>query len=380
VGTLAAGVAHEINNPLAYVLGNVQSSLRDLPEILAALRSKKPDNVEEVERIMEDMKEALKEAEQGAHRVRDIVRDLKTFSRNDGDERVAVDLSKVMELVCHMSWNEVRHRAKLVKDYAELPWVLGSESQLSQVFLNLLINAAQAIPEGHAEENEIRLGARVEGGRVTIDVKDTGQGIPPELRDRIFDPFFTTKPVGEGTGLGLSIVHNIVTAAGGTIEVDSKVGQGTSFRVTLPITEPPASAARVTSPARAKGAKVLVVDDEVPVASAIRRALRGHLVTTAATGEEALKGLRGGERYDVIFCDLMMPEMTGMELYEEITRAFPEQAERMVFLTGGAFTPAAREFLETVKNARLEKPFETEQLLAQIRRLTEGRALRLVAS
>ncbi|HLM75125.1 MAG TPA: ATP-binding protein, partial [Polyangiaceae bacterium] len=199
LGTMAAGVAHEINNPLSYVMANVSHVLTELGRRAADA----PD-------AYRDALEALDEALEGVERIRRIVADLKTFSRPDDDGAVTLDVRRVLDSCANMAQNEIKHRAKLVKEYAVTPPVRGSDARLGQVFLNLLVNAAQAIPMGHASENEIRLKTRVrEGGRVVIEVTDTGPGIPPEVLPKIFDPFFTTKPVGEGTGLGLSICHAI---------------------------------------------------------------------------------------------------------------------------------------------------------------------------
>jgi len=296
--------------------------------------------------------------------------DLKTFSRSDDVAAGPVELEKVLDLSTHLAWNEIRHRAKLVKDYAGLPPVLGTESKLGQVFLNLIVNAAQAIPMGQAERNQIRIRGGKSGDQVWIEVSDTGSGIPPELRERVFEPFFTTKPVGEGTGLGLSIVHNIVKGFGGEVALESTMGQGTTFKVTLPAAKEPSGDDEKT-PVQRKlvGAQVLVVDDEVQVATSVRRTLRRHQVAIANSGKDALERLEAGQRFDIIFCDLMMPEMTGMELYELVKARYRDQAERVVFLTGGAFTSAAKNFLDTVTVPHVEKPFDGRQLEAHIERL-----------
>jgi CheY-like chemotaxis protein len=236
------------------------------------------------------------------------------------------------------------------------------------VFLNLIINAAHAIPPGKYDVNKITVSTALDDDQrnVIVSIADTGSGIPPEVRARLFTPFFTTKPVGVGTGLGLAISHKIVNQFGGSITFDTEVGKGTEFRVTLPIAGSPVIArprtATKTTAATRRG-RVLVVDDEEPLAQAIRRFLtHEHDVTAVYSAGEALELLRQGERYDLIFCDLMMPQITGMELYAELVRLDPAQAERVVFLTGGAFTAAAREFLDQVSNRRLEKPFELKEL------------------
>ena len=206
MGTLAAGVAHEINNPLAYVLANLAFSREKL----------------EAHPMLAEVVEALREAQLGAERVRGIVRDLKTLSRPDESNTSVLDVHRALDISVSMAWNEIRHRARLVKDYAlDLPRVIGNEGRLGQVFLNLLINAAHSIPEGSANSNEIRVVTRADAGRVVVEVRDTGTGIAAEHQRRLFDPFFTTKPQGLGTGLGLSICHTIVAALGGEIDFES---------------------------------------------------------------------------------------------------------------------------------------------------------------
>ena len=230
VGTLAAGVAHEINNPLAFVLSNLSFLFRELQGVASELP---PGRIAEME-------EVLREAADGANRVRQIVRDLRTFSRGDDDEvATPVNVQSVLESAITMARGELRTRAQIVREYSDVPLVEGNEGRFGQVFLNLLINAAQAIPQGRPDQHEVRLVLRPAGDRVIVEVKDTGVGMSPHVRARIFDPFFTTKPVGEGTGLGLSICHGIVTGFGGEIIVESEEGQGSTFRVVLPVAQPP---------------------------------------------------------------------------------------------------------------------------------------------
>jgi CheY-like chemotaxis protein len=210
-------------------------------------------------------------------------------------------------------------------------------------------------------------------GQVVIEVRDTGSGMPPEVMKRLFTPFFTTKPVGQGTGLGLSICHRMVTALGGTIAVESEVGKGSVFRVCLPPAAPesdvlPALSERPGTLQTGPRGRILVIDDEEPIARAVQRILKGeHEVVLTHAAMEAIARIRAGERFDVILCDLMMPEVTGMEFYGLLQALAPAQAERVVFVTGGAFTPKARAFLDEVPNARLEKPFESRSLRALIR-------------
>ena len=360
MGTLAAGVAHEINNPLACVMANLDLVLERVEELVST-----PE--------FREIREELQDAREATARIASIVRDLKIFSRSQEDKTGPVDIQKVMESTLRMAWNEIRHRARLEKTYGKTPPVEACESRLGQVFLNIVINAAQVIPEGRAEDNAIRISTYTDqGGRVVIEVADTGPGMPPEVLRQLFTPFFTTKPIGVGTGLGLSICHGIVTGFGGSIDVTSEMGKGTTFRISLPqarvgtAVETPHVAPGMTMTARRRG-RILVIDDEPAIAKALQRTLSAeHEVVAVCLAEEALARIGAGERFDVILCDLMMPQMTGMALHAELSRIAPEQADRMVFLTGGAFTPRARAFLDETPNQVVEKPFEARLLRALI--------------
>ena len=368
VGTLAAGVAHELNNPLAYVMANLQF-LGD------ELRSFEPhlDQTPVAPRLRA-AEEALREARDGASRLRVIVRDLSTFSRGEGEAKRPVDLRPVIESSLNMALNQIRNRATVVRDLLPVPRVFGNAARLGQVALNLLVNAAQAIPEGDAAGHRIEVRTRFEGGLVRFEVSDTGGGIPAHLLGRIFDPFFTTKAPGLGTGLGLSISHSIVTSMGGRIEVDSAPGKGTTFRVLLPPTDeisvpPPPPEPVQPAPQRVR-ARLLVVDDEPLVGLALRRALsKEHDVTVLQGGRPALERLLAGDRFDALISDLLMPDCTGMDLYEALLVQQPALARRTLFLTGGAFTESAREFLERPGIRSLEKPFDVEVLRVTVRSL-----------
>jgi PAS domain S-box-containing protein len=386
VGTLASGVAHEINNPLTYILGNVDFTIKLVSEIFSRLEkgqemaaihpTASADALwgvlggAEIINKLDESKEALTEATVGVERVRNVTRDLKIFSRSEEEHQGPVLITKVLESAINMSYNEIRHRARLIKDFTNVPTVQGNESRLGQVFLNLLVNAAQAIPEGRAYSNEIRVCSYFNPkGTVVIEIKDTGCGIKPEVLERIFEPFFTTKPVGVGTGLGLSICRSIIVAHGGEIEAESEVGKGSLFRVMLPASQVVQKPGRTLSPgySSVRRGRILLIDDEASILKVIHRTFADeHEIVARTKAIEALELLLGNEEFDVILCDLMMPDLTGKDLYEELSKIKPHITEKIIFLSGGAFTPRAREFLESVPNNRLEKPVDMRSLRALI--------------
>ena len=359
-GQLAAGVGHEINNPLSYVLANQTFAIEELARV------KVPTPGVDIEEVLR----ALLQAQLGAERIRDIVRDLRTFARGDPDTMGPVDVQATLEFSISMAAPQLRQRARLVRKYEATPYAQGNESRLGQVFLNLLVNAAQAIPEGAVGNHTVTVAVREDGnGWVIVEVSDTGSGIAAENLPRIFEPFFTTKPVGVGTGLGLSVCHGIVTGLGGTIEVESQLGKGTTFRIRLrsagqfndgaPKSNAPQR--RTLTPRR-----VLVIDDDPEVRLALARIIgEPHRVELADTARDAQQRLLvKKEDYDIIFCDLMMPDLTGMDLHESISQQRPEILSRMVFMTAGAFTPRAASLMDRVALRRIDKPFDPAKVRA----------------
>jgi PAS domain S-box-containing protein len=242
IGQLAAGVAHELNNPIGFVhsnLGSLDTYLQDLFTIIDA--SEGPEGALDAVRrlktekdyafIKTDIADLMAESKDGLVRVRKIVQDLKDFSRVGEAEWQWADLHKGLDSTLNIVWNELKYKCKITKAYGELPEIHCLPSQLNQVFMNLLVNAGQAI----VDQGEIVIRTGRDEDRVWVEVSDTGAGIPAENLNRIFEPFFTTKPVGKGTGLGLSLSYGIVVKHRGRIEVRSEVGKGSTFRVVLPI-------------------------------------------------------------------------------------------------------------------------------------------------
>jgi signal transduction histidine kinase/CheY-like chemotaxis protein len=366
IGTLSAGMAHEINNPLAYVLANVEHVLESLPEVVARLRALGGAEAAAIGARLGEFAEILVDAKEGSMRVHRIVHDLKRFGRVDVAESSVLALNEVLTSAIRMTENVVRHHACVRLELGDAPPVSANAGQLEQVFVNLLVNAAQAMGEGGAGGKEIVVATYTDiTGRAVAEVRDSGPGIPLEIQRRLFDPFFTTKAVGQGSGLGLSICHAIVHAMGGEISVESVPGKGAIFRVVLPAANPrPSSPSmRVVSVAPPRRARVLIIDDEPAIGRAIRRTLeRDHDVVVLDDARAALARIGASEAFDVIFCDLMMPGMTGIDFYEALRATSPELARRVIFLTGGAFTPKTAAFLDSTSNAILNKPAEAEAI------------------
>ncbi len=360
IGTMASGITHEINNPLAYIATNLEVIERDL-----SASGPKPD--------LTRVREALEAARHGFDRVREIVRGLKTFARPHDERFETVSVARAVDFAVRIVSVDLESRARLVREYVDVGQVNANEARLTQVFVNLLVNAAHAIERGTPDENEIRIRiGTVPEGRVVIEISDTGAGIPKGHLERIFDPFFTTKPTGLGTGLGLAICKGIIAELHGEISVESEVGAGSTFRVTLPLVgeaaqvdsrPEPIPASKTTS----RRLRILVVDDEQRYAKSLELLLASDYdVTIATNGKRALELFAEKGRFDVILCDLMMPQMTGMDLHAALAERDPEQCSRMVFLTGGATNERARAFLARPDIRHLDKPLELPELEAAI--------------
>jgi PAS domain S-box-containing protein len=373
VGMLASSVAHEVNNPLSAILSNLQFARREL----AQLAGQGPDpRLPPLIDVLDDTLEA-------AERVRDIARDLRTFGHSKAPGPEPIELWPVIEAAIRLARNEVQHRARLVIDRRESPRVLGSAGRLGQVFLNLVVNAAQAIPGGDAANNEVRvrLGAG-QPGEVRVEVSDTGKGMDEETLGRLFQPFFTTRSEQGGTGLGLSIARRIVAEHRGRLEVRSTPGTGTIFTVVLPTTDPPAVAASVapppaatpSPPARGSGGSVLIVDDDPLVLRGLSRALGSRFeVTCAPDAAAALNLLQLGRTFDAVVCDVMMPQLTGPELYTRLEKLDAPLARRFAFVTGGLLNEHTRAALAGLPCRVLEKPLQPHDLVNLVGELVQTR-------
>ena len=363
LGRLAAGVGHEINNPLTFISGNLVFCREELDRLATSC----PDV------SFAPMSDAIDDAASGAERIRRIVGEIKQFSRTSEAALGPVDVRASVRAAHRLVDSMVRHRASFIQRFDALPNVIGEQSQLEQVLVNLFMNAAHALPVESAATNEIVVAARASDGDVILEVQDNGVGIAEENLERVFDPFFTTREVGEGSGLGLSISRGIVERFGGRIEIESQVGRGTVVRTRLrrAATQPPAAAApraaEEPAPVLPVG-RLLLIDDEPLVLHVMQRMLRSFDVCAMTDGADAVKRYQTGD-FDLVLCDLMMPGFSGMDVHAAMTGLGPEHVARMVFVTGGAYTTEGAAFLATVTNPHLDKPFNS----AQLRQLVESR-------
>ncbi len=355
MGMLATGLGHEINNPLTSGIANLEL----LGDALTA---------EGLARRHPEFVELLSEAAEGALRVNEIAQDLKAFGGRGDDETQLIDLPRVLDSAARIAQNEVRHRAVLTRSYDETPRVLGSSPALGQVFLNLIMNAAQSFPDDHASEHRIEISTGTHpDGRALVEIRDTGRGIPEELLSGLFDPFVSGRHDGRGTGIGLYICRETVTAMGGVLTLATGA-TGTTCTILLPDAPPQSDVhpAPVSArPPKSNTARVLVIDDEALIGRIIRRGLVEHAVRVELNTRSAEAAL-AEESFDVILCDVMMPDGSGPDLYQHIARLHPGEEKKLIFMTGGAFTSEARSFLAGVKNPILEKPFTLPDVRAAV--------------
>ncbi len=360
VGTLAAGVAHEINNPLSYVAANAAT----LAEEIELWSGSSPSaRLRELGQVVEEVRE-------GARRIQRIVGGLKTFARSSERHLEIVELGRVFEVAARLCMNELRHRATFTMRKPGRPVLVeADESQLVQVAVNLLVNASHAVAESQTPDNKIVLSGGIDGELAYFEVEDTGSGMSSETLRRAFTPFFTTKAQGVGTGLGLSICYGIVASFGGRIDAQSTEGVGTRMRVLLPIASDQGLADETRSPVTSSisagdvsGGRILIVDDELLVGRSVARLLRRHQVEVEVDARDALRRADAGETWDVIVCDLMMPTMSGPELCAALAERHPDLARRIVVITGGAFTEEARTFLDNTAVRVVSKPVDAREL------------------
>ncbi len=348
LGTMASSVAHEINNPLAVVTANADYVEDHLSSLLA--QAAEPLAPARLAHELGELTSSMADVRSAARRIAQVAADLRDFARPQLTRPGRVDVAHSIDWAIRATAHHLRMRARLIKDLTPVPPVAGDDVRLGQVMVNLLVNAADAISPGAVEKNTITLCTRVApDGRVVIEVRDTGAGLTPAARARIFEPFFTVQPRTVGSGLGLAICHGIVRSFGGDIEVDDAPGAGTQVRLLIPpAAEEPTLPAEDTGDTDEVRGRILVIDDERPVLRAVQRTLHEHQVTCVDTAQEALREIDAGQHFDVILSDVMMPERTGFDFYQELLDRSPAFAESVVFLTGDGAGEKAHDFLRAV--------------------------------
>ncbi|MDJ0764198.1 MAG: ATP-binding protein [Myxococcota bacterium] len=377
MGLLAAGLAHEINNPLTYMLYSLETlakRIRKLTKDVDRCRgvlSKLPeiteipwDSVEAIDpTAFDDLAQYVDAALSGAHQIKETAKGLSFFSRVDEARPTTVEINQAVEHAISMTSNETKYRATVIKDFGNVPPIAAAKGKLAQVFLNLIINAALAIDEGAAKQNQIRIRTWAQGNDAFAEVTDTGRGIPANHLERIFDPLFTAKMPGHDIGFGLAISHRIVTELGGEIRAESVQGEGSRFVVRLPISEatPASIPHRRVDPSTARG-RILIVEDEETVRTVLEEILTMHNTVLVASGEEGQAVIEQDAAFDIVLCDLMMPRMTGMDFHAWLVEHHPTLAKKTVFITGGVFTPRASAYLADTDNPVIQKPFDMDTL------------------
>jgi signal transduction histidine kinase/ActR/RegA family two-component response regulator len=360
LGQFAAGVAHEVNNPAAVVNANLDYLSESSRGVLG------PPALD-----------ALEESKTAMQRIAVIVRQLLDAGRlaASPETRTAVPLRKVADGAFSVAKARLGRRVRLTNEVPQDCFVLAGEGVLAQVVVNLVVNAVQAIQD-HRADGHVVVRSELAGDRVRLVVEDNGPGMPPEILRRVFEPFFTTKPFGSGSGLGLAVSRGLVASLGGDLRLESAPGAGTRAIVELAAAPPPGDAPATAAGDRpVKSLRLLVVDDEEPVRSALRRLLELRYVIELASGvDDALSRVQL-HRYDVVLCDVMMPAGGGERFYRTLLGFAPDLARRVVFLTGGAVTDAARQFLRTQPQPVLSKPLELAELADVAERIRAASAV-----
>ena len=358
IGEMASGIAHEINNPLTAVIGYSQL----LNE----------------ESLPEEARESVRQIRQGATRVAGIVQRLLTFARQRKPQRVAMDMNEVIRSTLALREYAMRtgHIFVTTRLDPSLPLTIADGQQMQQVVLNLVVNAEWAMSISHGR-GVLRIVSETQGENLHVIVQDDGPGVPREIHDRIFDPFFTTREIGQGTGLGLSICHGIVSEHGGRIWVVSDGAQGSEFHLLIPIVvpdSPPEQAAGVRREPARPHTRMLVVDDEQSIRELLKAILEpmGHKVDVAADGRSAIERVTTN-RYGVILLDVRMPDMSGLEVFQQLKKIAGSIASRVVFMTGDMMADETRALLEQTGAPALAKPFESKALMAALEKILTAR-------
>lgn len=371
IGQITASIAHDINNPLAYVLTNLsllEEYMAPLQSLVELARHSGGHDLDAqlLATIETDLEDLVRESLHGCTRIREIMIDLKDFSRLDGHAASRIDINTALDSALRIVKNLIHHRARLERDYTNgLPVTYLNFGRVSQVLLNLLTNAAYSFERSDTNRNVITVRTRLRGDQIEVAIADNGRGIPAEIRELIFEPFFTTRREEGGTGLGLAIVRECVTSLGGELALETEAGRGTTFRIRLPIRSSRLGVPVVQPGAAPSRRRVLIIDDNATLLRAFERALsRQFEVECTVSALKALELLetRG---FDAILCDVMLPnELSGPEFAKRVCARWPELRHKIIFMTGGTFDPEEERQLARLDQMVLAKPIDFNALCA----------------
>jgi two-component system cell cycle sensor histidine kinase/response regulator CckA len=360
LGGLAAGIAHEVNNPLTYIWTNL--------ELLSGM----VEDLEEAGRVegstVVALKQAVVDAQHGAERATQIVANLSSFSTPDETSERLLEAPQIVNRAYELARSQLRYRARFATDFQSAPRILADEAELTQVLVNLLVNAAQALPDGHADTNQILVRVYDDDDHAVVEVCDTGPGLADDVAELVFKPFFTTRDAKMHQGLGLTTSRAIVRSWGGEILGSNAPSGGAMFRVTLPATKTErrseSTAITTTAASSILSRRVLLVDDEALICQSLATMLRrrSYSVRSASSGRQALEALQDDGTYDAIVCDVMMPEITGVDVQRWLADNRPELCPRVIFVTGNGLSEEAKRFINELPNQRLSKPFGIRDL------------------
>ena len=373
LGRLAGGIAHEVNNPLGWILSNLRALRDGLPDVMMKAREVGGADSAELEELVDDLQLAIRDSLEGAERIREIVHQVRTYDNPRAATTSFVDLSALLDESLRLAALHAQKTIKFERELKPTPPVLGDRGRFNQLFLNVLLNAVDAVsacPDGGCVT--VRAGTAPDG-RALLEIADTGVGMTEAVRRRVFEPFFTTKSPGRGTGLGLFVSLGIVRSAGGEIVVESTPGQGTLVRVLLPAAAAHPTSVEPVSTALTGMRRLLLVEDEAILRAAYARTLRQRFEVVLAEGaNEALQLLDKDHRFDAVVCDVHLADGSGEALLCSVQDRWPALADRMLFMTGGAMTAQSASFIEKMGSRVLQKPLELDELTARIEDVTRN--------
>jgi len=364
LGSLIGGIAHEINNPLAFIEGSLDLLRRQLVTTVFPSASAAVDPLGVASALR-----ALERTKDGVDRIAEVVRCVSMFASADPDSDEVLDVHQVLEASLQVARNEIRHSALVERDYQSVPMTRGNPARLGQVFLNVILNAVRSIRAANQSDSLIIVKTQTIHERIVVTISDTASTLDPSAQREMFDPLTSVAPGRVGLHFGLAVSREIVEAMGGVIEVHARHPRGTDFCITLPsctqATYAPPKTKRLELAAKNR-VSIMVIDDDPLMCEVLAAMLSPNYEVAAFTSPRAGLAVLLEGKVDLILCDVMMPELSGVDLYDRVSRERPELADRFIFLTGGAFTERARLFLKRIDRPLVTKPFARRQLFDAI--------------